>query len=127
MNKKIVIKPNIFLVSILALSASSSAQVANIDAGNIKQYIDGFGASTAWHGQLSDKEANAAFKNDSVNQLGLSILRIRIDENRNYSDELKNAQKAKARGTIVFASPWNPPSNMLETVNGLKRVRYDEY
>jgi glucuronoarabinoxylan endo-1,4-beta-xylanase len=81
----------------------------------------------AWHGQLSDKEANAAFKNDSVNQLGLSILRIRIDENRNYSDELKNAQKAKARGTIVFASPWNPPSNMLETVNGLKRVRYDEY
>jgi O-glycosyl hydrolase len=80
---------NIFLVWIVALSAPSAAQVANIDAGNVKQYIDGFGASTAWHGQLSDKEADAAFMND--NQLGLSILRIRIDENRNYSDELKNA------------------------------------
>jgi glucuronoarabinoxylan endo-1,4-beta-xylanase len=118
---------NIFLVWIVALSAPSAAQVANIDAGNVKQYIDGFGASTAWHGQLSDKEADAAFMNDNDNQLGLSILRIRIDENRNYSDELKNAQKAMARGAIVFASPWNAPSNMLETVNGLKRVRYDKY
>jgi glucuronoarabinoxylan endo-1,4-beta-xylanase len=127
MNKKITIKLNIFLILIFALSTYSTAQVANINAGNIKQYIDGFGASTAWHGQLSDSEADAAFKNDNDTQLGLSILRIRIDENKNYYDELKNAQKAMARGAIVFASPWNAPSNMLETVNGLKRVRYDKY
>jgi glucuronoarabinoxylan endo-1,4-beta-xylanase len=122
-----MIKLNAFLILILALSAHSTAQVATIDAGNIKQYIDGFGASTAWHGQLSDRETDAAFKNDNDNQLGLSILRIRIDENRNYYDELKNAQKALARGAIVFASPWNAPSNMLETVNGVKRIRHDKY
>jgi glucuronoarabinoxylan endo-1,4-beta-xylanase len=120
-------KLNALLISVLALSARSTAQVANIDAGNVKQYVDGFGASTAWHGQLSEKEADAGFKNDNDNQLGLSILRIRIDENRNYFDELKNAQKAMARGAIVFASPWNAPSNMLETVSGLQRVRYDKY
>jgi glucuronoarabinoxylan endo-1,4-beta-xylanase len=127
MNKMAKIKRFTFLIAILTFSAHSTAQVANIDAGNVMQYIDGFGTSTAWHGQLNDKEADAAFKNENENQMGLSILRIRIDENGNYSDELKNAQKATARGTIVFASPWNAPSNMFETVNGLKRVRYDKY
>jgi O-glycosyl hydrolase len=81
MNKKTTVRLLRFLTPILAFSTPSSAQVANIDAGNVKQDIDGFGASTAWHGQLSDREADAAFRNDSVNQLGLSILRIRIDPN----------------------------------------------
>ena len=130
MNKKTKISLLAFLISILALSAHTTAQVANIDAGNVKQYIDGFGASTAWHGQLSDKEADAAFKNDNDNQMGLSILRIRIDQNRNYYDELKKAQNAMARGAIVFASPWDAPANMVETGGDAKRIRhemYDEY
>ena len=122
-----MVKLFIFLTAIFALSAHSIGQVANINAGHVKQYIDGFGASTAWHGQLSDSEAEAVFKNENDDQMGLSILRIRIDENRNYSDELKNAQKAMARGAIVFASPWNAPSNLLEIVNGQRKVRQDEY
>jgi glucuronoarabinoxylan endo-1,4-beta-xylanase len=128
---RILVKLNALLMPILALSAHSSAQVANIDAGNVKQYIDGFGASTAWHGQLSDKEADAAFKNNSVNQLGLSILRIRIDPNGSYSDEMRNAQKAKARGALIFAAPWTPPARMKtnnNTVGGeLKTSSYADY
>lgn len=123
-------KRNIFLI-ILVVSAHCAAQVANINAGNIKQYIDGFGASTAWHGQLTEKEADAAFSNDNNNQLGLSILRIRIDPNRNNYDEMKNAQKANARGAMVFASPWTPPASMKtnnNTVGGeLKESSYADY
>jgi glucuronoarabinoxylan endo-1,4-beta-xylanase len=128
---KIMVKLNAFLISILALSAHSIAQVAYIDAGKVKQHIDGFGASTAWHGQLSDKEADAAFNNDNDNQLGLSILRIRIDPNGYYSDEMKNAQKARARGALIFAAPWTPPARMKtnnNTVGGeLKTSSYADY
>jgi glucuronoarabinoxylan endo-1,4-beta-xylanase len=133
MNKKTKIQLLAFLIAILALSAHSTAQVANIDPGEIKQYIDGFGASTAWHGQLTDKEADAAFNNDNDNdnQLGLSILRIRIDPNGSYYDEMKNAQKAKARGALIFAAPWTPPARMKtnnNTVGGeLKTSSYADY
>ena len=61
-----MIKLNVFLILILGLSAHSIAQVANIDAGNLKQYIDGFGASTAWHGQLTE---------DIKRRLFLSVVR----------------------------------------------------
>jgi glucuronoarabinoxylan endo-1,4-beta-xylanase len=127
MNYYTMFKRFALLTFMLALSVHTTAQVANIDAEDVKQIIDGFGASTAWHGQLSESEADAIFKNDNENQMGLSILRIRIDQNRNYYDELKNAQKAMARGAIVFAAPWDAPSNMVETVNDFKRIRHDKY
>ena len=127
MNRKTMIKLRAFTITILALSAHCTAQIANIDAGNVKQTIDGFGASTAWHGQLSDQEADAAFKNETGNQMGLSILRIRIDENGNYSDELINARKAMARGAVIFAAPWDAPAVMVERVGDIKRIRYDMY
>jgi glucuronoarabinoxylan endo-1,4-beta-xylanase len=130
MRKERMIKKQAFLITFLVFSARSTAQVADIDAGNVKQTIDGFGASTAWHGQLSDKEADAAFNNDTDN-LGLSILRIRIDPNGNNADEMKNAQKAKARGALIFAAPWTPPAKMKtnnSTVGGeLKSASYAEY
>jgi O-glycosyl hydrolase len=69
MSKNTTIKINALLIFLLALSANSTAQVASIDAGNVKQTIDGFGASTAWHGQLSDQEADAAFKNETDDQM----------------------------------------------------------
>jgi len=97
-----------------------------------KQVIDGFGASSAWHGRLTIAEADAAFKNDSDNQLGLSILRVRIDPNSAYwNDEKVNAQRAKAFGVTVLASPWTPPANLKtnnDVVGGeLKPESYAAY
>lgn len=131
MNKITTIKIALFWISILTLHVCSTAQVATIDAAHVLQYIDGFGASTAWHGQLTEKEADAAFKNDNDSQLGLTILRVRIDPNRNNNDEMKNAQKAYARGALTFAAPWTPPASMKSnksTVGGeLKESSYAEY
>uniref|UniRef100_A0A914NQW9 Glucosylceramidase n=1 Tax=Meloidogyne incognita TaxID=6306 RepID=A0A914NQW9_MELIC len=72
------------------------------------------------------------WKNCSFNDtIGLSILRIRISEDKNWSDELANAKNALKYNAKVFASPWNPPHSM-KTINSadggsLKLDQYDNY
>lgn len=107
-----------FLILAAFLFFNTFGQIATIDFAKEKQVIDGFGASTAWHGQLSVNEANAAFKNDNNSQLGLSILRVRIDPNSSqWGSEKANAQKAKAAGAMILASPWSPPAAMKTNNN----------
>jgi len=69
-----------------------------------QQTIDGFGFSSAWSGQLSAVKNNALYET-----LGMSILRIRIDENGNWAPEIANAAAAHAAGAKVLGSPWSPP------------------
>ena len=115
MNKKLSL-----LIALAFVFFNSNAQVATIDVAKVKQVIDGFGASTAWHTKLTVAEADAAFKNDNNNQMGLSILRVRISPNSSdwsgWADERANAQKAKAAGATILASPWSPPA-LLKTSN----------
>lgn len=127
-----MIKKQILLAVFAILFFNAKAQIATIDFGNVKQVIDGFGASTAWHGQLTTAEANAAFNNDNPHQMGLSILRVRIDPNSSqWGSEKANAQKAKAAGAIILASPWSPPAAMKtnnNTTGGeLKPTSYAAY
>jgi O-Glycosyl hydrolase len=109
------------LAPVLMLSMQSNfthAQTATVNLTSIKQYIDGFGASTAFHGQISQTEANAAFGNGTSNQLGLSILRVRIDPSSgSWNAEKLNAQKAKALGATILATPWTPPASMKTNNN----------
>jgi glucuronoarabinoxylan endo-1,4-beta-xylanase len=67
--------------------------------------------------QLTSNQANTLF-GSSPGQLGLSILRVRIDPggSGNWGTELGNAQEAQALGAIIIASPWSPPASM--TSNG---------
>lgn len=58
-----------------------------------------------WIGDLTAAQRETAFGN-GANQLGLSILRISVDDNKNnWSKELDTAKAAVAKGAIVFASP----------------------
>ena len=123
---------DLFLYLVLLIPIAVSAQdTVVIDTSTTYQVIDGFGASTAWHGQISDTQADATFNNEDRTQLGLSILRIRIDPNDSWYDELVNAQKARARNAIVMATPWTPPASMKSnnnTVGGeLKTEEYSNY
>jgi glucuronoarabinoxylan endo-1,4-beta-xylanase len=77
-----------------------------------QQVIDGYGFSSAWCGQLSSAKNNALY-----NTLGFSLLRIRIDPNRNWTDETVNAQNAHAAGAKVLGTPWTPPANMKDNNN----------
>lgn len=101
--------------------ASSKVSAANDAVINVtapKQLIRGFGGMThsGWIGDLTASERETAFGN-GPNQLGFSVLRIPIDENRNnWQREVETAKKAIEHGAIVFASPWNPPTDMTELV-----------
>jgi glucuronoarabinoxylan endo-1,4-beta-xylanase len=108
-----------------------TASTVTVNISGIQQTIDGFGGSTAWSGALSAGQADALFGNTNTSQMGGSICRLRIDPNQYWSDERSNAQKANARGALVFASPWSPPIS-LKTNNNvvqgkLDSTKYNDY
>src|SRR3981189_1932345 len=96
------------LLSLVALTICGFAcaqGVAFVNFSSAAQTIRGFGGATAWMPQLSSAQANALFSNGSSQQIGLSILRVRIDPagSGNWGTELANAQAARARAAIVLA------------------------
>ena len=105
-----------------------AASDASVNLSKQYQTIKGFGGMNhpIWTSDLTATQRETAFGN-ADNQLGFSILRIHVDENRNnWYKELATAKAAIAKGAIVFATPWNPPSDMTEsfTLNGknLKKI-----
>jgi glucuronoarabinoxylan endo-1,4-beta-xylanase len=124
------------LICIVAFTSSINFTVITQAAGDAtvnlsaeKQVIRGFGGINfpTWIDDLTASQRETAFGNGEK-QLGFSILRIHVDDIKdNWSKELDTAKAAIKNGAIVFASPWNPPSEMTETVNGKKRLRYDKY
>jgi glucuronoarabinoxylan endo-1,4-beta-xylanase len=125
------------LIVALPLSKASAAGSATVNLTSTKQKITGFGASSAWCGAINDTVMNSLY-----NDLGYSILRLRIEEGIGdkwkvgdfsaWAAELSNAKKASAKGAIVFASPWNPPASMQESFtksgdSDAKRLKYDKY
>jgi glucuronoarabinoxylan endo-1,4-beta-xylanase len=103
-----------------------SADAAAVDFGSSVQTIRGFGGSTAWMPELTSEQANTLF-GTGENQLGLSILRVRIDPSTvtggssNWGTELANAKAAQAAGSdvIVFATPWTPPAAWKTNTQGV--------
>ncbi|GAL84854.1 carbohydrate-binding family 6 protein [Sporocytophaga myxococcoides] len=99
-----------------------------------KQYIRGFGGINhpVWAGDLTASQRETAFGN-GAGQMGMSVLRIWVsDKPSEWSRELATAKRAIELGAIVFASPWNPPANMVETFTrgtqtNAKRLRSDMY
>lgn len=108
-----------------------TASTVTVNLSGTEQIIDGFGGSTAWSGALTDGQADAIFGNTNTSQMGLSICRLRIDPGKNWVDEQSNAQKANARGAMVFASPWTPPISMKtndSTAHGeLITAKYNDF
>jgi len=118
----------------LFVSASLLAQTATINLSDEKQYIRGFGGMNhpTWTGyDLTDAQRNLVFGNGD-GQLGFSILRIWVDSNKNnWYKELATAKRVQELDGIVFATPWNPPTDMVETVSrnnrSEKRLKYSSY
>lgn len=81
-----------------------------------RQVIRGFGGMThaGWIGELTPSQCATAFGN-GVDDLGFTILRIPVPEDSaNWGRDLVSAQAAVAKGALVFASPWNPPADLVE-------------
>ena len=104
-----------------------SVQLANIPPTNGQctvdwnttcQRIDGFGGgvqflSPATLDPVPTSTMDTLF-GIGTNQLALTLLRIGIDPNNNWNNQLLDAQKAVARGAGVLATPWSPPAAMKD-------------
>ena len=118
---------------------AKAASDAVVNLNTKYQEIKGFGGMNhpSWIGDLTASQRETAFGNGD-NQLGFSVLgfsglRIWIDsDSRNWYKEVATAKAAIAKGAIVFATPWNPPSELTETFNRYgdtkaKRLKHDKY
>lgn len=114
-------------------SVSRAASEVAVNLSSQHQEIMGYGGMNhpTWIGDLTSSQRETAFGNGD-NQLGLQILRIWVDsDSNNWYKEVATAKAAIAKGAIVFATPWNPPSNLCETFykNGVasRRLKHDKY
>jgi glucuronoarabinoxylan endo-1,4-beta-xylanase len=111
-SKFVFVMTLVFLAAAIPAAAQSTATV---NFGTTFQTIRGFGGATAWMPALTSTQANTLFGTGN-NQLGLTILRSRIDPSSttggssNWGTELTNAQEATALGAIAIATPWTPPA-----------------
>jgi glucuronoarabinoxylan endo-1,4-beta-xylanase len=105
--------------------AGTVGATATINFGAVHQTIRGFGGSSAWITDMNARPgmADRLFGNTGSQQIGLSILRVRIDPSpdpgghTNWATELSNANLATARGARVIATPWSPPASMKTNNN----------
>jgi glucuronoarabinoxylan endo-1,4-beta-xylanase len=106
----------------------SHLTTVTIDYDSLHQVIKGYGAATPWYLPVAtDSEIESAFGTGD-GQIGLTIFRLTIDPNSsNWSKWVPSAKKAYEMGAKIIASPWYAPSEMVETVGGISRVRYDMY
>jgi glucuronoarabinoxylan endo-1,4-beta-xylanase len=105
---------SILASTVLLVSAMASAQTATVNFDTTYQTIRGFGGAEAWMPAFSSATESALFGTGN-NQLGLTILRVRIDPTSttggsNWATELSNAQGAHALGATIIATPWTPPA-----------------
>lgn len=99
-----------------AHATPAAASSFMIDPRSRHQVMRGFGGMThaSWIPDLTPAQRATAFDNGATD-LGLSILRIPVHEDRTrWNRDLETAKAAAARGALVFASPWNPPAALVE-------------
>ena len=105
-----------------------SAGISTINWTNALQRIDGFGGGVVFLDSgldpVTDANMDTLFNTNNSNQLGLTLLRVRIAPNSTWSNSvsawttaLSDAQKAVARGGRVMATPWTPPATMKTNNN----------
>ncbi|HLX68396.1 MAG TPA: hypothetical protein VKV04_02105 [Verrucomicrobiae bacterium] len=117
-------------IGITILFASCSMAFADVpgqctvDWHDVHQRIDGFGGGVvfldAGLDPVTSDNMDTLYGTNS-GQLGLSLLRVRIDPATNWSIALSDAQQAVSRGAGVLATPWTPPAVLKDngsTVNG---------
>ena len=118
----------ILLTFNLAAASDAAADPTIIDLTQVRQRIDGFGASSAFFG-LEVPEDDAEFLFSEETGIGLSLLRVRIGiapkdpetgdiigEQEPQTEELETARQAFNWGAKVWASSWTPPESVRTIV-----------
>ena len=97
---------------------TKAADAVVIDTTTEYQTIRGFGGINhpEWTGKdMTDSQRQTAFGN-GADELGLTILRVFVNPDKNqWNKAVPTAKYASENGVTVFASPWEPPSNLAES------------
>jgi glucuronoarabinoxylan endo-1,4-beta-xylanase len=104
----------------LVLSAAGAPPSCVVDWSDAHQQIDGFGGGVVFLNPASLDPVTPAnmdtlFLTNNTSQLGLTLLRLRIDSSTNWDNGLLDGQNAVARGARILATPWSPPAGMKST------------
>jgi glucuronoarabinoxylan endo-1,4-beta-xylanase len=83
----------------------TAAATSSVNFNDVRQRIDGFGASSAWRGNWNSTVADLFFSTNTG--IGLSLLRTRIAPGGS-TVENSIMQMARDRGARVWSSPWTP-------------------
>lgn len=125
------------LISLTGINLACSqvmAQSLTVNAATEYQTITGFGGmnGVGWIGDLTSSQIDSAF-GSGEGQLGLNIMRMRIDPNSaNWNIQVPAAVRASQLGAKLLATPWTPPAYMKSNnslISGGKLLTeyYDEY
>ena len=114
MKTKLLSAAMLLVLSCSNMLAQTKTATLVLTSSTKYQYIDGFGG-TGMNGQWADVYTQAKVNKlwgTGANQIGLNIMRIRINPNENSWGEYGNPVKwarAVHPGVQVFATPWTPP------------------
>ena len=96
---------------------------ASINGAVLHQTIDGFGAGAVFLDPgldpLTDSNMDALY-GTGPGQIGLTLIRLRIDPTENWTDAILDGQKAKQHGARILATPWTPPASMKDNDSLIK-------
>ena len=133
-------RKNIIIAAAFCLTAASQAvaqstltATISISYGTKYQYIDGFGG-TGMNGQWADvynASRVRALWGTGTNQVGLNIMRIRINPNESnwgeYKDPVRWARATRKNSQFplqVFATPWTPPKKYKTSKSQIYQNEY---
>lgn len=111
---------------------TSSSNIMTIDLNDTYQSIRGFGgANRIFTGAYPNEDDMQKAYGMGDDELGLSMFRVSIPTNQSkWASIAEVAKFAQDRGALVFASPWDAPSEMLDPDHNEKRIlpsKYDDY
>jgi glucuronoarabinoxylan endo-1,4-beta-xylanase len=82
---------------------------------------------TSWVKDLNEDNRAKAFGN-APGEMGLSILRVHIDPNKDrFIEQVSSTTFAIKQGAKVFGTPWNAPDEALDTTATESRVDPSKY
>lgn len=94
----------------------NSSDTLTVDTTQKFQTVTGFGGmamNSDWSTYLSNAQVDLAFGNGNT-QLGLNIMRVRIDPAgaTKWAVMVAAMKRAKQYGAIILATPWSPPASL---------------
>lgn len=90
-----------------------------INPATTYQTMDGFGIADVWQGKSTSSAEQRTLFWDPVNGIGMTLLRIGIDENGKIMGDAAfvEAPEVVKFGGRVWAAPWSPPANLKDNNN----------